>query len=136
MVNLNDQNRSATLIQDSSQELFKKKHFHYLCSSPSPPLILHSNPLFLDQQLSPLDQDTVRATQNILSFLQERQFAVNTEVNQTFNEGVINVKEEQSNEQINPYIEGLKCLENHDIANAILFFQMAVQKEPEHIDVG
>jgi hypothetical protein len=61
------------------------------------------------------------------------------EVNQTFNEDFINIndtkEEEQSNDQMNPYIEGLKCLEIHDIANAILFFQMAIQKEPNHVDV-
>ncbi len=35
----------------------------------------------------------------------------------------------------NPYEEGLKCLQAHDITNAILFFEAAVKKKPDHIDV-
>jgi hypothetical protein len=38
-------------------------------------------------------------------------------------------------EEINPFVEGLKSLEIHDIANTILFFQTAVQKQLDHIDV-
>ncbi len=35
----------------------------------------------------------------------------------------------------NPFEEGLKRLEVHDIVNAVLFFEVAVQKKSDHIDV-
>ena len=37
---------------------------------------------------------------------------------------------------IDPYGEGLKRLEVHDIINAILCFEAAVQKKPDHVDVS
>ncbi|CAF3953873.1 unnamed protein product [Adineta steineri] len=142
--------------------------------------ILHPNPIFLDQQPYPIDaefnNDTVEATNNILSLLQESQFAANTECKTSVND--INVQHDTdtlnknkrqsdanlslSNDQtsssqissgqinnhngykfiqpnpffdyINPYEEGLKHLEVHDIVNAILFFEAAVQNKHDHAD--
>ncbi|CAF4350236.1 unnamed protein product, partial [Adineta steineri] len=37
-------------------------------------------------------------------------------------------------DHINPYEEGLKHLEVHDIVNAILFFEAAVQNKHDHAD--
>lgn len=59
-----------------------KRSFNYFYSPSFPPLIL---PVFHDQQLSFIDNteyenDTIRATQNILSFLQEKQSTTDNEV--------------------------------------------------------
>ena len=58
-----------------------------------------------------------------------------------FVDHVMKKKEEEERQldkilkDINPFEAGLKCLEVHDIANAIVFFQAAVRKQPDHIDV-
>jgi hypothetical protein len=36
---------------------------------------------------------------------------------------------------MNPYEKGVKCLEEHDIVNAVFYFEAAVQQQADHIDV-
>lgn len=62
-------------------------------SSPaSSSFALNSNPSYLDQQSNTpdaaFDNDTVKAAQNILSFLQETQFAADTEVKMNYGDAI------------------------------------------------
>lgn len=122
-------NSNDTQIQQNPSLVNKRKQQSCFSSVSSPSFssydFIDPIPHFFDHQpdliSTEFQNDLVQSTQNILSFLHEKELE--------------NKTEEHRIDKENYFQQGLKCLEIHDLANAIQCFKFTVQHQPEHIDV-